>query len=471
MKPKVLKFGGVGLQDPAAMRLAAKIILDEPKPKVVVASAMKGVTDAIESALPKVTKDEAQVHLLVSDLKKLHHACAEGIQNKDVRENAVYLVDKALDHLERLLFGVTFTEELTPKNHDLALSFGERLSVRILAGYVQDAGGPSEPFDADKVGVVTGGRFGWASPDIEATRKNLAERLVPKLPDMVPVLTGFFGANAEGHTMLFGRGGSDFSAAIVARAMDAEVLEIWKETNGFMTADPRVVPAARGIEVMSYEEAAELANFGAKILHPRTVEPLQPAGIPIRIRELKNPKSMGTLITRMDKTTDVFIRSVALRKDLAILKLMGPGMGYTPGVAAEVFKVMKDNTVNVINMAASEATFALLMDAKDGPRAHEAVQAVVGGGVIQKATLEKAKALVAVVGKGLGLRVGSAYQILKSVSDARVNIHMISLGASDIAIDFVIDQADAEKALRAVHSAFLEGSVQPSHARSEATVA
>lgn len=450
-----MKFGGVGLQDSAAMRHAASVIKAEPGNRVVVASALKGVTDAIMNNLEAITRDEARAHILISELRKVHTDATTGLQQSEIRENCQYAVTKSIDHLARLLFGIVYTEELTPRAQDLALSFGERLSARILSAYLQDAGVPSEPFDADKLGLVTNGPFGWASPDLETTERNLRERLLPKANGAVPVVTGFFGADKHGHTTILGRGGSDFSAAIIANALGADVLEVWKETTGFMTADPRVVANARRIEEMSYEEAAELSNFGAKILHPRTVEPVAIKKIPIRIRELKDPKSPGTLIRDYEGAPSTFIRSVASRKQLNVIKLKGPGMGYTPGVAAGVFDIMRREHINVISMAVSEATFALLLDAQDGHRAAETLQATKGG-VIQDIELEEKMALVAVVGKGLGDRIGSAAAILQAVADGGVNIHMISLGASDIAINFVVKESDAEPALRAVHAAFIE---------------
>lgn len=454
---RVLKFGGVGLKDAPAMKRVADIVRQQGNGRrIIVASAIAGVTDAIAGSLPKIQHDEATAHVLMSELRRVHRSAAEGLANAHEKENALYAVDKTLNALERLLFGISYTEEITQRSYDLALSFGERLSARLLAHFLNEAGVASEAFDADKIGIVTNGRFGWASPDLSATASNLQSRLLPKLDGLTPVVTGFFGAAPEGHTTLFGRGGSDFSAAIVAASVGAEVLEIWKETTGFMTADPRVVPNAKRIDQMGYEEAAELANFGAKILHPRTVEPLAAKRIPIRVRELNNPKSPGTLITDLRAAPECFIRSVAMRKNLHILKLLGPGMGYTPGVAHDVFQRMKETGVNVINMAASEASFALLLDGDEGRRAFQAVQSLKGG-VIQDITLAEKMALVAVVGKGLGKRVGSAAQILGSVSQAGVNIQMISLGASEIAIDFVIHEAEAEQALRAVHAAFLEG--------------
>lgn len=452
---KVMKFGGVALQDAKAMERAAGIVRQAEGARIVVASAMKGVTDAIEQALEPVTREEAQAHVLMSELRDRHFACADAIADEHARENTRYLVGKSLDALERLLFGISYTEELTPRSRDLAMSFGERLSVRLLVGHLVAAGVAAEPVDADKAGVVTHGPFGWASPDLVATARNLAERVVPKTKATVPVITGFFGADREGHTTLFGRGGSDFSAAIIANGVDAEVLEVWKESEGFMTADPRVVPTAMRIPHMSYDEAAELAAFGAKILHPRTVEPVAPKHIPIRVRTIHDPESPGTLIEDYEAAPTCFIRSVAVRKDIGILKFLGPGMGYTPGVAADVFDVLRHESINVINMAASEASFALIVDGKDAPRAQRKTKELTGG-VIQDIALEPDMALVSVVGKGLGDRVGSAARILGAVSDAGINIHMISLGASNIAINFVVRGADGEIALKAIHKSFLE---------------
>jgi aspartate kinase len=222
-----------------------------------------------------------------------------------------------------------------------------------------------------------------------------------------------------------------------------------------MTADPRLVPAAKRIPQMSYDEAAELAAFGAKILHPRTVEPVASKHIPIHVREIHAPDSPGTVIEDYEAAPTCFIRSVATRGGINILKFIGPGMGYTPGVAAGVFDVLRREHVNVINMAASEASFALIIDGKDARRAQTALQPSKGG-VIQDIVTEPKMSLVAVVGKGLGDRVGSASRILGAVSDAGINIHMISLGASNIAINFVVREQDGERALKAIHKTFLE---------------
>jgi aspartate kinase len=453
---KVMKFGGVALKDAAAMARVAQIVAAEREPRIVVASAMQGVTDQIQDALGPITKDEAQAHVLMSELRRIHQACADAIQSSEIRQSTRYLVDKSLDALERLLFGITYTEELTPRSHDLALSFGERLSVRLLAGHLQEAGVAAEPVDADKAGLITNGPYGWASPDLKATQANLGARIVPKTATGVPVVTGFFGADNEGHTTLFGRGGSDFSAAIIANATDAAVLEVWKESRGFMTADPRVVKKAVRVPDMSYEEAAELAAFGAKILHPRTVEPVALKHIPIHVREINDPQSAGTLIQDYEAAPTCFIRCVAARRGLSVIKLLGPGMGYTPGVAANVFSVLRQEGLNVINMAASEASFALLVDAKEARRAFKALQ-TLRGGVVQDVVAEDRMSLVAVVGKGLGDRVGSASRILGAVSEAGINLHMISLGASSIALNFAVREQDGEDALRAIHKTFIEG--------------
>jgi aspartate kinase len=279
----------------------------------------------------------------------------------------------------------------------------------------------------------------------------------------VPVLTGFFGADAEGHVTTFGRGGSDYTAAIVATALNAARLEVWKDVDGFLTADPRIVEDALPIRAMSYDEAAELAYVGAKVLHPRTVEPVKAKSIPILVKNTQAPDVDGTWITSdADLQATDELRSVAVKDDLAILRLYGPGMAYTPGIGAKVFNVLGAARVNVYNMAASQASFALLIDEENVPRGLKALENVHDG-IIQSVEGMPDMSLVCVVGRGIGATHGTAGRIFTAVGNGGVNVEMISVGASDIALNFVIRSRDKQACIRAVHDAFLtEG-----HARKE----
>lgn len=451
---RVLKFGGAALRDAASIRRAAAIAA-APGPRIVVVSAIEGVTDQLLAAQTDACRAEGNVPAAIAALRSRHLELLADVGGKQVETAAA--LTAILQRLERLLYGIAYTQEVTPRLHDLVLSFGERLAAPVVAAALRSAGVAAIDLDAECAGIRSLGPFGNAVPDLAALRREAAPRLHSEVSaGRVPVVTGYYGVDPDGHSTLFGRGGSDYVAALVAYAVRAERLELWKGVAGFLTADPRAVAEARLIPELGYDEAAELANFGAKVLHPRTVEPAEAAGIPIHIRSVAQPDARGTVISEKAPTNKAGVRSVATTSNLAILRLNGPGMAYTPGVAKRVFGPLADAGVNVINMATSQASFALLIDERDLPRAQTALQPLLGS-VVQSLDARPGRGLVCVVGKSLGETPGSAAGILHAVGAAGVNVDMISLGASDIAIDFIVKQEDAARAVRAVHDAYLRG--------------
>lgn len=452
---RVLKFGGAALRDGAGLRRAAAIVTRSPGPRVVVTSAMEGVTDALLEAQQEACRSEAAVKPAVDALRQRHlGALRDAAPGDRAAEDAVQAVAQ---RLERLLYGLAYTQEATPRLHDLVQSHGERLAAPVLAAALRAAGTPSVALDGEAANIRSRGPFGNAYPDLDALRREAAPVLRSHMAKgEVPVVTGYYGVDGEGHATLFGRGGSDYVAALVAYALQADVLELWKDVAGFLTADPRAVPDARLIPSIGFDEAAELANFGAKVLHPRTVEPVEAAGIPIHIRPVADPDGPGTAVVAEPGAAQSLVRSVATTMGLAVLRLNGPGMAYTPGVARRVFTPLAEAGVNVINMATSQASFALLLEERDLRRAQDVLQPLQGS-VVQSFDASPARSLVCVVGRGLGDVPGSAARILQSVAAAGVNVEMISLGASDIAIDFVVRQESAPRAVRAIHDAFLAG--------------
>jgi aspartate kinase len=310
--------------------------------------------------------------------------------------------------------------------------------------------------DADEVGMLTDGVFGNASPLMPAIEHNFQRTLVQSYlkQGVTPVLTGFFGCDAQGHVTTFGRGGSDYAASIVAAALKAERLEVWKDVDGFLTADPRIIKEAIVIDEMTYDEAAELAYVGAKVLHPRTVEPLRDLRIPLVVRNTSRPEQPGTFITALASQSRRTLRSAATKDGLAILKIYGPGMAYTPGVGEKVFTALGRAKVNVYNMAASQASFALLVGEEDLDRGLKALEALRDA-VIQSVEGIPEMSLVCVVGRGIGSTHGTAGKIFTAVGHAGVNIEMISVGASDIALNFVVKRKDRDACVRAIHGEFL----------------
>jgi len=450
---RVLKFGGAALRDPAGLRRAGGIVARQAGPCVVVTSAMEGVTDQLLAAQKAARASDPGAADAVHQLRARHLSALRELAPADAA--AAQAVEAALHRLDRLLHGIALTQEASPRLHDLVQSHGERLAAPVLAAAIRAAGRPARALDGEAAKVRSLGPFGNARPDLDALRRECAPALQQVLSGgTVPVVTGYYGVDGDGHPTLFGRGGSDYVAALVAYALRADGLDLWKDVPGFLTADPRAVPGATLLDRIGYDEAAELASFGAKILHPRAVEPAEAAGIGIRIRPLSDPDGPGTAVVADPGEAPGLVRSIATTGGLGILRLNGPNMAYTPGVARRVFGPLADAGINVINMATSQASFALLMDEGDLDRAQQALQPLVGGPV-QSFEPMHGRALVCVVGRGLGKTPGSAARILQAVASAGVNVEMISLGASAIAIDFVVRAGDAAKAVRAVHDTLL----------------
>ncbi len=452
----VMKFGGVSVGSGAMLARVADIVKREPRDKVLVVSAMAGVTDSLLDAITRIREDESQIDPFIASLRERHEQALDiAVVPHEEATRVQAELDALLQKLERLLYGVAYTEELTGKTRDLAITFGERLIVRVLASVLRSRGIPAEPLDADVAGIVTDGVFGNATPLMPEVETNLSTAIAPMLKGgITPVLTGFFGRDSHGHVTTFGRGGSDYSAAIVASALHADALEVWKDVKGFLTADPRVLPEALPLTEMTYDEAAELAYVGAKVLHPRTVEPLESNGIPIHVRHTEAPDLPGTRISNDLRDAVPRMRSVAVRDNLAIIRLYGPGMAYTSGIGKRVFARLGDAQINVYNMAASQASFALLVNERDVDRGVEVLDQAYPG-IIQSVEPIRGMSLVCAVGHAIGSTPGMAGRIFNVVGDARVNVEMISVGASDIALNFVVRSSDTKTCVRAIHDAFL----------------
>lgn len=452
----VLKFGGTSVGSAPMLTRACEIIERSPPERVVVISAMNGVTDGIIEVLQKVQRDESAIEPFLRALRDRH---VETLRDAGATEAESLRVTAELDSLlqrfERLLYGIAYTQEITAKTRDHAVSFGERLSTRVLSGLLRSRGIPSFAADADECGMLTDGVFGNASPVMNAIARNLERTITARVKaGETPVMTGFFGCDAAGRVTTFGRGGSDYAASIVAAALHAQRLEIWKDVDGFLTADPRIISDAQPIDEMTYEEAAELAGVGAKVLHPRTVEPLRDVHIPIVVRNTARPEQQGTIISSMAPVSRRSLRSCATKDKLAILKIYGPGMAYTPGVGQKVFDALAEASVNVYNMAASQASFALLIEQADMDRGLKALEGVYPG-IVQSVQGITDMCLVCVVGVGIGSTHGTSGKIFTAVGKAGVNVEMISVGASDIALNFVIHAKDKTPCIRAIHNEFL----------------
>ena len=452
---KIMKFGGSCLKDSDHFLRVAKIIRCEKEPVVVVVSAILGVTDMILKGLQEASDSEVKILPFIEDLEDRHKRIVqEAIEKKAIKQKVFSSIEERLGKLERLLYGVAYIKDIPDSVKALILSYGERFCGQILSGVIRDKGRDSLSLESDQIGLVTDDSFESATVDLAETKENLERSVLPLVRKGIsPVITGYFGCTKEGKITTFGRNGTDYSAAVIAHGLCADELEIWKDVDGFMSADPKIVDGAKKIDSLSYYEAAELSYFGAKILHPRALEPVLNDNISICLKNLNAPNNDGSrLLKRSIEQKDV-IKSVTFNRDISVLKIRGPGVGYKPGVLAEIGNTLSDLGINIFSVITSQTCINLLLDSRDSLESYESIQAL-GDGVIEKVEREDDIALVAVVGEGIQNRRGIAARVFSVVAAEKINVEMISSGASEVAYYFIIKDDDVEKTIKAIHNEF-----------------
>jgi len=460
---KVIKIGGGSLKGKGAIQDILALIAERGPGHPIVISALSGITDMLIDGMTEALRNDAAIPSIINRLKNKHILVARHIipKGKFYQKYTRDLNDH-LDQLERLYYGLNFTKEITPKIADVISSFGERLSADLLASALRSIGLQATYRMPHKIGLITDGKFGDATANLQITARNLQKNLLPLLKKgMIVFVPGFFGVSESGDITTFGRGGSDYSAAVVAAAMDAEILEVWKDVPGYMSADPKFIPEAQLIPFLSYDEAAELSYFGAKILHPRTIEPLRKRKMKLNIavKDTTNPDAPGSLITFRSPKARSLIKSVAHDTDIAILKIHGSGVGARPGVLARVSSTLTESGINIKSVVTSQTCISLLLAGKDIDKGYHALK---GLRPRPYRRLEKVQdvALVGIVGEGLLRRKGIAGRCFTAVAERSVNIEMISFGPSEVALYFLVRNKNLQKALEAIHSTFF--SILPS---------
>lgn len=449
---KVLKFGGSSLKDAKGFRNIANIIKNEDEKIVIVISGVCGVTDTIQNYLNYKKYDEIALQGIIQHLHRLHlRISSEAISDTAILKKVQFTLQSKLDKLERLLRGVYYIEELTDRTKDLILSYGERLSVQILAGVLINQDVKAKAFEADKLGIITNGDFGNAIANLNPSSDNLKKKILPLFDEnIIPIITGFFGCDINGHTTLFGRNGSDYSASIIANALDADEVELWKEVDGFMSTDPKNIKDAYLLKKLSYNEAAELSYFGAKILHPRTVEPLVEKNIKLKIKNINDPLKTGTEIGYNSNNKNQRIKSIAHSKDIACIKIHGPGIGYKLGILSEITSYFSISKINIKSVITSQTCITIILEKKDLNQSYNILNEK------QIETVEKIEkikdiALIAIVGEKLSNNHGIAAKVFQAIAEKEVNIELISAGASEVAYYFIIKEKNLDIVLKAVH--------------------
>ncbi|TET12271.1 MAG: aspartate kinase [Candidatus Thorarchaeota archaeon] len=453
---KVMKFGGGCLRSPNNYRDIASILRNEMStPIVIVVSAINGVTNNLELAAQTALESEERIPEVVSEIRSFHQDIIEDIiDDKGILLRTRDQLEGKFQELERLLFGVAYTGEISDAVRILILSQGERLSSIILAAILVDQGIQAQALESDMIGIQTDSVCVNATANLRATKLNLTTQLTPLLQkEIIPVITGFFGCTDEGKTSSFGRNGSDYSAAVVAYSLSAKSVHIWKDVDGFMSADPRIVQDSIRIDTLSYLEAAELSYFGAKILHPRTVEPLAGTNIKIFVRNLHSPENSITVIQPKGHEKSDVIKSVTANDDIVVLRIHGAGVGHKPGIIGEIGRTLSGSDINIFSVLTSQTCINLLLASTDSGKSVDALRHLVGG-VIERIELKKNVSLIAVVGEGLLTTEGLAARVFTAVAERGINVEMFAAGASEVAYYFIVEQSDMKTAIQAVHTKF-----------------
>lgn len=452
------------MQDAPAILHAAQLTAQTVSRRtraVVVVSAMAGVTDALLDLGDQARQGHVEdVRQAVDLLEKRH---AEAVQNVFSSTPAMALQpvmdeERALfASLRQTLAGVSMLHELTPRSRDLIVSFGERCSAPIMAAALRAAGLKSKSLMGGEAGIMTDDTFGSALPRMDIARKTVPRALMPLLErGLTPVVTGFVAADEEGVITTLGRGGSDYTATILGACLPADEVWIWKEVDGVMTADPKLVPDAVRVPALSYREVMELAWFGAKVLHPMTVAPVQEAGIRIRIRSAFLPESPGTLV-RADAPEAGPVKAVTSIRKLTALTIGGAAMVGTSDVVSRVFSLLAAAQLPVlmISQSSSMANVSLVMTQTDAERATRLLRKEFAGStVIRDIIATPHVAIVAVVGDGMRGTPGVAARLFSALSAEGINLLMIAQGSSEVNISLLIAEKEAQRAVRAVHAAF-----------------
>ncbi|HNX77256.1 MAG TPA: aspartate kinase [Candidatus Rifleibacterium sp.] len=439
----VMKFGGSSLADAGRIKHVTEIIrMFLPEKPLIVVSAMGKTTDNLLAAGELAVSG----NVCVDAISRLHLTTAEELQINPEDLNTL------LNELHRLLEGISLIREVSDRTRDYLVSFGERLSARILAAHLSQVGINAEFFDAWDLGILSNSRFTDAEV-LEESYAAIAARLGHLKNDYAatPIVTGFIARDRQGNITTLGRGGSDLTASILGSALGVDEIQVWKDVDGILTTDPRIVPAARPVTSISFEEASELAYFGAKVLHPRSILPAMAKNIPVRVKNSYNPAHPGTLILNRFDDQEEMLRVLTVKRNVTLVDIVSTRMLGQYGFLARVFQIFAEQKVSVDMLATSEVSISLTLDSRNG---------AIGQ---LKNELEKVASVGIKTGKTIVTMVGNVQRsslILEKtfsvLNRSGINVQMISQGASKVNISFIVDDQQAEACISELHRAFFE---------------
>jgi aspartate kinase len=467
----VMKFGGTGIDSSRNLANISDIISNYKRERgyevVAVVSAVRGVTDSILELTSGINSHRS---ISIEDFLKRQSIChleiIDGcIKNYELKTQARDSIIGTIGELKEVLGGMVILKEVTPKSLDYLLSFGERLSATMLSFALRDRREVTEYMTGKDVGILTDSNFGSAKPLMDTTKLRVRRRIEPLLAQkVIPVITGFIASDQNGNVTTLGRGGSDYTATIIAASINANETWLWTDVDGLMTADPRIVNDAQVLSEVSFSEAMEMALFGAKYMHPRTLEPVIETGIPIRIRNVNDTSKAGTMILKNPSNESKrIVKSISAIRQTGLIDVGGTEMAGAPGTAAKIFDVLAKKDINIImiSQSPSESSISMVLRKNDVEKAVSVLEMSLLGRVIKKVEVNSNVSVIAVVGSGMRGIQGVAARIFGAVARMKVNVIMIAQGSSQLNLAFVVSDDDCETAIQALHMEFGLGRPTP----------
>lgn len=467
-----MKFGGVAVANGERIKRVAHLIQrfkDEEERKkgeraeiVVVISALSKVTDMLlENASRVATEGNLEkVKAFVEEVRAKHElAASEAIASENELRRVKDEFKERIAEMEKAMIGICLLGELSPRSLDYISSYGERLAAPILAGTLRSIGIEAMHLTGGEAGIITNEEYGNAQLTWGVERE-IRDKIMPLLEDRLPVVAGFIGETKKKTVTTLGRGGSDYTATIIGAAIDADEIWLWKETEGIMSADPKIIRNARKLPYLSYIEAMELSYFGASVLHPRAMEPVMRKKIPIRVKNLSKPEDAGTLIGTEPEKTKKAAKAITLIENTSILNIAGTGVRSISEVAARIFSALAAKNVDIImiSQGSSEMTISLVIDTSQLDRAIGAIQSInSGAAVIRDFSSNSNVCAVGVVGAGMAGTPGVAGKVFSALGKEGISVIMISQGSSEFNISFVVKKEEAYRAAQAIHDVFEMG--------------
>ena len=458
---KVLKFGGTSVGSTDSIKLVGEILQQYHRsavPVIVVVSAMKGVTNALlEIGDSAINGDIEQVNRSILDIQNRHFSVVKELLPVKAQSKILAHIKRLINELEEIIHGITLLKELSPRSKDLILSFGERLSAYVIYQYLLQLGISSQWVDSRDL-IRTDDKFGAASVNFSTTNQKIVDFFTGF--EGIPVVTGFIAANDSGQTTTLGRGGSDYTAAILAGAVEADEIEIWTDVDGVMTADPNMVSRAFSLQALSYVEAMELTHFGAKVIYPPTLQPAFAKNIPLRIRNTFNRDFEGTTISKRANTPEMPIKGISSIKEVALINVEGSGMVGVPGIASRLFGALGRSGVNIIliTQASSEHSICFAINPEQSETAKQSLESEFNfelkAGLLNPIVIEDKYSIVAIIGENMRRTPGIADRLFGALGKNGINVVAIAQGSSELNVSVVIDQHNLPKALKVLHGAF-----------------